>query len=91
MNIESIIKQTAEHYKSEGKEEFFNERLQNFKKDIIRDYEDWRVNFPGKSFDDFKQSCYNEMKGFSLEYGPNLSIGIYVSALDLIDPQIDLI
>lgn len=90
MNFELIKSKTKEHYVSEGKEEIFKEKLKNFKQDILSDFSKWKIKNPEKNFENFKQNSYGEMKGFSPENGPNLSIGIYMTALDLIDPETDI-
>ena len=90
MNFELIKSKTKEHYVSEGKEEIFKEKLKNFKKDILSDFSKWKIKNREKNFEDFKQNSYAEMNGFSPENGPNLSIGIYMTALDLIDPETDI-
>jgi hypothetical protein len=89
VNIESIKSETEEYYKSEGQEEIFNIKLENFKVDILNDFKNWQRRYPKGSFEEFKQNSYREMNGF-IPDGPNLSIGIYMKALDLIDPKIDL-
>lgn len=90
MNIESIKLKTKEHYISKGQEALFLDKIQNFKDDILKEFKKWKEKFPNKDFEDFKQNSYSEMNGFSPENGPNLSIGIYMTALDLINPKIDL-
>lgn len=91
MNIDAIKLNTLNFYISEGKEDIFNEKLQNFKSDIIKEYEKYLEKYPNRDFEDFKENSYNEMNGFSPENGPNLSIGIYITALDLINPITDIV
>jgi hypothetical protein len=90
MNTQAIKTGIREHYSSEGKEAYLQERIQKQKADIINDYKSWKDKNPDKSFSDFKSHSIDELKS-GMEYLTEiLVIGIFITALDEINPDQDL-
>lgn len=90
MNINAIKSGTEEHYKSEGLEVQFNEKVNNLKSDIVRDFKKWKAANPLKNFSDFKNESIEEMKSGMQFLNEILYVGIFLNALDAIVPEIDL-
>ena len=81
--IENIKKQTQEFYAQESETEFYKERLENWKANIIEDFKSFKNSNPGKSFDDFKNLSFKELQSGNVEGHPLvLTLGIYLNAFD---------
>ncbi|AZA49550.1 hypothetical protein EG346_15800 [Chryseobacterium carnipullorum] len=90
MNIDAIKSGTEEHYKSEGLEDQFKEKINNLKSDIVRDYEKWKGGNPLKNFSDFRSESIEEMKAGMQFLNEILYVGVFLNALDAIVPEKDL-
>ncbi|MEI7487649.1 MAG: hypothetical protein WCJ72_09615 [Chryseobacterium sp.] len=90
MNIDAIKTGTEDHYKSEGLEVQFKEKVNNLKSDIVRDFKKWQESNPKKSFMDFKEDSIEEMKAGMQFLNEILYVGIFLNALDAIVPDNDL-
>ncbi|KFF26890.1 hypothetical protein [Chryseobacterium vrystaatense] len=90
MNIDSIKSETEKHYKSEGLEVQFREKVNNLKSDIVRDFKKWKDLNPLKNFSDFKNESIEEMKSGMQFLNEILYVGIFLNALDAIVPEQDL-
>lgn len=82
MNIETIKSETESYFKSEGKEEFFKEKVHNTKSDILSDFKKWNQKNPDKKFTDFKAESIEEIKAGMQFLSEILYVGIFLTALD---------
>jgi hypothetical protein len=90
MNTQAIITGTRDHFSSEGREAELEDKIQKQKNDIISEYRSWKQKNPDRSFDDFKNHSIDELKS-GMEYlNEILVIGIFITALDKINPDQDL-
>lgn len=82
MNIDVIKSETEEYYKSEGKEGYFKEKVNNLKSDILQDFQKWKLKNQGKNFSNFKNECLEDLKQ-GMQYLDQIQyIGIFITALD---------
>lgn len=90
MNTQAIITGIRDHFSSEGRESELEDKIRKQKNDIITEYRSWKQKNSDKSFDDFKKNSIDELKS-GMEYlNEILVIGIFITALDKIDPDQDL-
>ena len=88
INISRIKTKTEEHYRSEGKEEYFNERIEHFKKDIVSEFSVFKSNNPDQGFQDYKESAmcsvFNSISNVEIALLP---VGLFLIALDKITEE----
>ncbi|AZA93018.1 Uncharacterised protein [Chryseobacterium nakagawai] len=89
INIELIKKETLDHYISEGKENYYRDRVEILKEDLKEDFRKWKESNPQKQFSDYKNKCIEEMKTGMQFLGEILYIGLSLTALGEIEEKND--
>ncbi|MBD8081100.1 hypothetical protein [Chryseobacterium caseinilyticum] len=83
INLDKLKKQTEDHYKSEGKDQYFAERVEKFKEDIVSEFSAFQSQNPEKQFSDYRDSALASVFGSITNINETfLPIGLFLIALD---------